>query len=279
MLRTIMFAAVALYPSSAVLLADRYPHEHKAASSGPVQTHDASHAAQEPVPDDINIIVVGKRIADDHRPRKIPPHCVKRSGDPADLVRVDASIMGQRVIAPDSHGVLQWGSDREPVLGPDVWQRAGSGIGQYVFRVPGGNLPMCIGALSGNPAGWGQLRQIIRATPQMRGKYLHFSMLVAARDAKLIRFWVAAGGNGGRAMGGDTSTAPLSGTFGWKRADIIVGPVPASADHVSYGFLLWGKGDVWVVDPSLSLKTRDEVRNIPTLPVSFRRPFNEQNQF
>ncbi|MDJ0275262.1 hypothetical protein QLH51_00385 [Sphingomonas sp. 2R-10] len=135
---------------------------------------------------------------------------------------------------------------------------------------------MCIGAAKIKPDGWGQLRQILKTTRDMRGRYVHFTTLVAARDADLIRFWVAIGGTGARVMGGDTNQTPVHGTFRWLQADIVVGPVPLGADHISYGFLLWGKGDVWVLDPHIEVNTHDEVRNIPTLPVTLKTPLGEQ---
>jgi len=201
---------------------------------------------------------------------KAPPHCVRRPGDPADLVPVHDGKTDQRVIAPDKHGVLKWQGDREPVLGPAVWQRAGTAMGQYVFRVPVEPLPLCIGATVDKPSGWAQLRRIEKVTPDMAGHYLHFSALVAARDAQEIRFWLVAGASGGRVMGGDTHTAALKGTFGWKMADVIIGPVPREADHISYGFLLWGKGDVWIADPELRRSSRSDVSRIPSLPTSLR---------
>lgn len=224
----------------------------------------------------IDIVVVGRRPRGNGTSPKIPPRCVRRPGDPADLVRVGTSKTSQRVIAPDRKGMLALRSDTEQVLGPTVWSRAGTGVGQYVFRVPDDGSPMCIGAAVDNPDGWGQLRQIVQTTRGMRGRYVHFSMLVAARDAKLIRFWVAVAGRA-EMVGGDTHTAPLHGTFGWLQADVIVGPVLPSSDHISYGFLLWGKGDVWVLDPHIELKTRDEVREIPALPVTLKRPPGEQS--
>ncbi|KQN36897.1 hypothetical protein ASG37_04255 [Sphingomonas sp. Leaf407] len=129
------------------------------------------------------------------------------------------------MIVPDRNGILRLREDREQISGPD-WQRAGTGLGQYVFRVPEDGGLMCIGAAKRKPDGWGQLRRIVKTTKDMRGRYVHFSTLVAARDTKLIRFWAAIGASGARVTGGDTNQAPLGGTFGWRQADVIVGPVP-----------------------------------------------------
>jgi len=234
---------------------------------GTNQTVDQQASASEP----LDIVVVGRRRTRSGPSPKTPPRCVRRPGDPVDLVRVRGGRTDQRVIAPDRKGVLKWQSDREEVSGPETWQRAGNGIGQYVFRVPENGDQMCIGAAVTSPSGWGQLRQIVKTTPAMIGRYLHFSAIVAARDAEEIRFWLAAGGYGGRVMGGDTHRDPLHGTFGWQQLDVIVGPVPYGADHVSYGFLLWGKGDVWLSDPQLDIQTREQVRKIPSLPITLQR--------
>jgi len=242
-----------------------------AALAEPPAQKDASSADE--------IVVTGKRIppADELTvtARRIP-HCHRRPGDPADAVHVPAAYTAQRVIAPDKKtNQLSWQIDREQMSGPDVWQRAGTGIGQYVFRVPEDGSPMCIGAAVDWPSGWGQLRQIVAIPEGHAGKYLHFSALVAARDAALIRFWLGGFANRGfRGQGGDTSADPLTGTFGWKRVDLVAGPIPYEAGHASYGFLLWGKGDVWLYEPKLEIQTRDQVKNVLVLPLSGRRhPF------
>lgn len=237
------------------------------AQAAAIRPQDQQAGAHEP----LDIVVVGERRARPGPSPKTPPRCVRRSGDPADRVPVRSVKTDQRVIAPDKRGVLTWQADREQVSGPDVWQRAGNGIGQYVFRVPDNGDPMCIGAATPAPSGWGQLRRIVTTTRAMIGRYLHVSAIVAARDAEEVRFWLAAGGYGGRAMGGDTHRNPLHGTFGWRQLDVIVGPVPYGADHISYGFLLWGKGDVWLSDVRLEVRTLDQVRKIPSLPVTLQR--------
>jgi hypothetical protein len=127
---------------------------------------------------------------------------------------------------------------------------------------------MCIGAAIDAPSGWGQLRRLVAVEPGMVGRYIHFSALVAARNAEEIRFWLAVAGRTEEYRGGDTHATPINGTFGWKQVDVIVGPVPAFADHISYGFLLYGRGDVWLTDPVLQVQTLAEVKAIPALPTS-----------
>lgn len=269
----VAFAGLSL--STAFALAQE-PFDGRAPKVAASKREAGTTSHREAASQELDIVVVGKRPDGAGTSPKVPPRCVKRPGDPADLVQVGMAMTAQRVIAPDRKGVLALRPDREEVSGP-VWQRAGTGIGQYVFRVPDDGSPMCIGAIKDKPDGWGQLRQIVTTTKEMRGRYIHLSTLIAARDADLIRFWIAVGGTGARVMGGDTSQAPLHGTFGWLQADVIVGPVPHGADHISFGFLLWGKGDVWVLDPHIEMKTREEIRAIPSLPVSFKRPLGEKS--
>ena len=275
MLRVAAIPIVIFCLSAAIVSATEAQSEQTGGKPVTDQDSRDRSASEVPAEKNLEIVVVGRRIKDDGLAPNVPPRCVKRPGDPADLVEVGTYKSAQRVIAPDKKGVLSWQLDKEQILRPESWQRAGTGLGQYIFRVPDDGLPMCIGAILKKPNGWGQLRKIIQTTKEMRGKYVHFTTLIAARDADRIRFWVALGGNGGRVMGGDTHEAPLQGTFGWLQADVIVGPVPLGADHISYGFLLWGKGDVWVLDPRLDFKTRDEVRKIPALPVSLETPPGE----
>ena len=229
-------------------------------------------AAAPPAPDDPNqaqeIIVTAVRPPVDEVVVRAPPHCLRRSGDPADLVPVSAGITEQRVIAPGADGTLEWRHDNEPLLGPAVWQRAGNAIGDYKYRTPSDGGPLCIGALRDHPNGWGQLRQIV-AAEDMHGKYVHFSALVATRGADEVRFWLAAGdAKNYRGIGGDTHTQPIFGTHGWRQVDLVIGPIPAFANHISYGFLLYGGGDVWLNAPKLEVLDRETASRVVSAPIS-----------
>lgn len=224
----------------------------------------AAAIAQDAPPQDV--VVVGVR-----PPRDVvvhaPPRCARRPGDPADLVPVHKGITEQRVIAPNRHGVLVWRSDDEPI-GGDRWERAGTAVGDYVFRVPANDDPLCIGAAVRTPGGYGQLRRIVSADG-MDGQYLHFSALVATRVAGLVRFWLTAVDRGNRRMiGGDTHADPLRGTRGWSEVDLLIGPVPHYADHVSYGLLLNGGGAVWMLSPKLEVLTLAQARAVAATPVN-----------
>ena len=194
--------------------------------------------------------------------------CRPRAGDPFDRVGVPRGVGGQSVIGPDATGTVRHHADDEPVLGPAIWQRAGNAIGDYVFRVPEDGSPLCIGAERYATTGFAQLRRIVGAEG-VRGKYLHFSARVATRRAGQVRFWLMAGdADNRRGRGGDTRDAPISGTHGWQQVDLVVGPVPDYADHVSYGFLLRGRGDAWLADPRLEVIDRAQARAVASLPIS-----------
>ena len=239
-------------------------------------------ADRPPAPDDTTqmqeIVVTAVRQPADEVVVRAPPHCMRRSGDPADLVPVEKGITGQRVIAPGPDGTLQWRPDDEPVLGPATWQRAGNAIGDYKYRTPTDSGPLCIGALFNHPQGWGQLRQIV-AAEGMRGKYLHFSAMVATRGADEVRFWLAAGDpKNERGIGGDTHTQPIFGTHGWRQVDLVIGPVPRFANHVSYGFLLYGGGDVWLNTPKLEALDYDAASHVLSAPVSTKRELRPRSE-
>jgi len=229
-------------------------------------------ADRPPAPDDTTqtqeIVVTAVRPPPNEVVVRAPPHCQRRSGDPADLVPIEAGVIAQRVIAPGADGMLEWRRDDEPVLGPNVWQRAGNAIGNYKYRTPADGHPLCIGALLSHPQGWGQLRQIV-AAEAMRGKYLHFSAMVATRGADEVRFWLAAGDKTNQhGIGGDTHTQPIFGTHGWHQVDLVIGPVPRFANHVSYGFLLYGGGDVWLNAPKLEVLDYDTASHVISIPIS-----------
>lgn len=185
------------------------------------------------------------------------PRCHTRSGDPLDSVDVDSAPFVQSVIKPDpATGVWRVMRDDDPITGPEKWQRAGKGIADFRFRTPASDLPMCIGSWGRAPRGWGQLRRVLDAKP-LHGRYARFTALVATRRSSEVRFWLAAGDNGRRVLqGGDTSGQPLWGTRQWVPVRLTIGPIPKRATKLSYGFLLKGSGDVWVLAPTLEILDR-----------------------
>ena len=118
-------------------------------------------------PENPPIIVVGRL-----------PRCRPRPGDPLDSIDMApaAAKSRQQVIKRDpATGTFGIFPDDDPVTGPGIWQRAGTRMDQYVFRVPADSAPLCIGARNGGPHGWGQLRQVIDAVPY-RGKIVRVTM-------------------------------------------------------------------------------------------------------
>lgn len=195
-------------------------------------------------------IVVGGR-------RRAPP-CVPLSGDPLDQVDIpwidDHQARRQSAIVPAGDG-FAFGLDRETITGPAFWQRAGTAIDQYVFRAPSDGTPMCIGARPGRPEGYAQFRRITDSAP-FEGRRVRFTAWAATGDAELVRFWLAAG-NGTRVLhnGGNTNNQPWGGDNGWTPILLEIGPVAEGADHISYGFLLYGRGSVWLYQPRLEVVT------------------------
>lgn len=190
------------------------------------------------------------------------PRCHALPGDPLDGVDLApaATQSRQQVIKPDpvtgAMGVLP---DDDPVTGPGVWQRAGTRMDQYVFRVPGDATPLCIGARSRNSPGWGQLRQVIDARPY-HGKTVRVTMWAASREAGRVWFWVASGREGKpgkisrRAdMAAESGSFEFRGSHRWTPVSLTMGPVRCDQEKISFGFLLDGPGDLWVYQPELQV--------------------------
>ena len=194
--------------------------------------------------------------------------CTADESDPIIQLKVRPGLTDQSLVTPDRLGRLARLPDDERIEGPDIWQRAGKAIGDYRFRSGEATRGICIGAAAARPAGHAQLRKIVKADGA-HGRYLHFSALAATRRVDRVHFWLVAGVKGrGRALGGNTEDRPLVGTTGWRQIDLVVGPVPVEASHISYGVLLHGAGDVWVRDSRLEILTRDQAVALKSLPLS-----------
>lgn len=201
-------------------------------------------------PDDSPILVVGQL-----------PRCRPRPGDPLDSVDMApaAAQSRQQVIKRDpATGVLGVFPDDDPVTGPGVWQRAGTRMDRYVFRVPEGAAPLCVGARGEGPSGTGQLRQVLDATPY-HGKIVRVTMWAASRDAGRVWFWVASGrrhkpGAPRQAdMATQTGNIQFHGTHGWTPVSLEMGPVRCDQEKVSFGALLDGSGDLWIYKPEIQV--------------------------
>jgi hypothetical protein len=229
--------------------------------------HGIAQASTAPPPLDSGEVVV----------HGYPPHCHPRPGDPQDAVDLTPAAGGklQQVIRIDPatgrYGLFE---DDYPVTGSDIWQRDGTGIDQFVFRVPASDDPVCIGARSPRAKGFAQLRRSFMARPYW-GKFVRLTAFVATRKARDVRFWVAAGaGNyvqghhvkvGANIVAGGFQSNPFRGNQEWRPLSLTVGPLPCMATQISYGVMLNGGGDVWFYQAKFEEVPNNEI------PASLRR--------
>lgn len=172
------------------------------------------------------------------------PHCTRRSGDPQDSYKLPVGDNLQRTLREFAPGKYRVEGETNPITGPLVWQRAGTGMGSFVYRAPPDDSLLCIGSKSAPGNSWGQLRRILDGST-IRGKYVRMTAFVAARRGSDARAWLAAGNNH-KIIIGDMQSRPVRITGDWEPLSITMGPVPIGAFKVSYGFLLKGDGDVWI---------------------------------
>jgi hypothetical protein len=185
-------------------------------------------------------------------------------GDPLDSVDLApaAAESRQQVLKRDpATGAMGVFPDDDPITGPGVWQRAGTRMDQYVFRVPRDGTPLCIGARSRQSPGWGQLRQVLDATPY-HGKIVRLTLWAASRDAGRVWFWVASGraekedqpAASRRAdMAAESGSFEFRGTRRWTPVSLTMGPVRCDQEKLSFGVLLDGPGDLWIYQPEFQV--------------------------
>jgi hypothetical protein len=179
------------------------------------------------------------------------PLCYKRPGDPLDAISARGSMRQQMVVpvGPLRNTLL---TDSDPVLGPGIWQRAGFQMSAYIFRVPLDGTPMCIGSRGAPVRSWGQLRTVIEVRPLL-GKYVRFTGFIATRPGDNARVWLTTA-TSTTIMQGDTGgSRPVNGTGRWEPFAVTMGPIRGGASKLSYGFLLGGRGDMWITRVSLEV--------------------------
>jgi hypothetical protein len=198
------------------------------------------------------------------------PSCRAIASDPLEAVDYRRASGFQQMLRPNPRtGALGFFEDDDPITAEGAWDRAGTWLGDYVYRVPRDGTPLCIGGMARHPRGWGQLRRVLPAEP-LRGKYVHFTAFVATNRSDEVRFWLAAGDTKHIYKGGDTGNQPLRGTHGgWIPVRLTIGPIPRRATKVSYGFLLNGAGIVWVHQPRIEVT--DTAQSVADAPILRRR--------
>lgn len=209
------------------------------------------------LPDDI--VVTGTRdIVVNGQARK----CRPINGDPLSRVNASVSLLNdplqQSVVKSLGQGRFELTPDDNPITGHDVWQRAGRGVGQYVFHVTSQSRPICIGSDDPGRKTFAQLRRVLDAKP-FWGKRLRFTAWVTTSNASMVNFWLASARRPERiSNGGNTNNRPWGGSHGWTPIMIEIGPIKVKSDYISYGFLLRGAGDVWVYKPELSIVSESD---------------------
>lgn len=192
--------------------------------------------------------------------------CRRLAGDPLDHVSIGGGWGDHMMIVPDEEGGFSAQRVTERITGPEFWQRVGMGMGAYAFRAPRDGRPMCIGGRGGAQS-FGGFRRIVDAEPY-RGRRLRFTAWAATSDADQVSFWLAAGTQWREKRrqfeiqrtpffsltnGGNTNNVPFGGDHGWTPVLLETGPIKQDADHISYGFNLQGRGNVWVYQPKLEI--------------------------
>lgn len=189
------------------------------------------------------------------------PRCKPRPDDPLDRLDMApaAAAPRQQVIKQDpATGVFGIFRDDDPITGPGIWQRAGTRMDQYIFRIPEDGSPLCLGARDAAPRGWGQLRQVVDAAPY-HGKIVRVTMWAASNKAGRIWFWVASGrrykpgASRNADMSTETGSVEFRGSHGWTPISLTMGPVRCDQEKISFGAMLDGPGDLWIYQPRIEV--------------------------
>jgi hypothetical protein len=218
-----------------------------------VATGDAQQGTESSVESDLPEILVVGRV----------PRCRPLPGDPLDSVDLAAaaSQSKQQVIKSDPMtGIMAVLPDDDPMTGPGIWQRAGTRMDQYVFRVPRDGTPLCIGTRNERAPGWAQLRQVVDAKPY-HGKTVRVTLWAASRDAGRVWFWVASGREENQwpkaprraDMAAESGSFEFRGTRRWTPVSLTMGPIRCDQEKMSFGALLEGRGDLWIYRPELQV--------------------------
>ncbi len=187
-----------------------------------------------------------------------PPHCHPAPGDPqdtADLSTAGGSAEQQIIRIDPVSGKYVLTQDDYPTTAPGVWQRDGTRLREFVFRVPKDGNPLCIGTRGPHSLGLAQLRQAIDAHPYRR-KILRFTAWIATRKVHAVKLWLVAGTNERPKFFNIVASSgnwkdPVVGSKAWFPVSLTIGLLPCNADQISFGVTLDGGGDVWMYQPNL----------------------------
>ena len=85
------------------------------------------------------------------------------------------------------------------------------------------------------------------------GKYVRFIGFIATRPSDEARAWLAAGTSAMILQGDFSGSKPVTGTGRWEPFAVTMGPIRGGATKLSYGFLLTGRGDMWITSVELQV--------------------------
>jgi AraC family transcriptional regulator len=132
------------------------------------------------------------------------------------------------------------------------WHLTGSNVGAYEIAVDrevfhGGAASASIHCLDPGSGGFGALMQTVRADDYL-DRRVRLSAWVKAVKAGKPRLWLRVDGVGGETLAFDNMDERAdSGTFKWRRLEIVLDVLPHAAT-LNFGIILEGHGQAWIDD-------------------------------
>ena len=171
------------------------------------------------------------------------------------IVSLAAALAALLLFATATHGQVTTPVGAMPV----GWYATGNSIGDYAVgtdrsRRDGGQGQAggTIRSLTDDPRGFATLQQSIRAT-EYRGERVRLSGFVKSGAGGLgatSGLWMRVDGPAGSESIDFMHERPIDQGTDWARYDVVL-DVPSNAVGVSFGVLLFGRGQVWLDDVAL----------------------------
>ena len=172
-----------------------------------------------------------------------------RDKDLKRLIRDRMADSGQRYTEARAHLL-----NSQPQRRLKSWIMAGSNPGSYEFGLDQGadykgSRVVFLQSRTPDASGFGTMMQVI-APDDFRDKRVRLSGFVWGHDVSgWAGLWMRVDGQGlGETLGlDDMSTRPLTGSFDWRRAEVVL-DVPGEARLIAFGALLHGPGLLRLAD-------------------------------